>query len=77
MEIPKGELHMTNSDIIRLGHKADRQGVELFHTLTGDWFATSVSHPGVVYHTTAESCDCPGFHYVGRCKHIAALVRRS
>lgn len=72
-----GELHMTNADIIRLGHKADRQGIELFHTLKGDWFAKSYSKNGVVYHTTAESCDCPGFQYVGRCKHIAALVRRT
>jgi hypothetical protein len=70
-------LQMTNADIIRLGRKADRQGVKLYRTLNGDVFAKSVSLHDVVYHTTADSCDCPGFKYVGRCKHIAAFVRRS
>lgn len=71
------ELHMTPADVLRLGHKADRTNVNLFHTVKGEWFAGSTTNPTVVYRTTAESCDCLGFKHVGRCKHIAALVRRT
>lgn len=66
---------MTPSDVLRLGRKADRQGLTLLHTLAGEWFFRSVRTPDVIYHTTESSCDCPGFSYTGRCKHIAKLVR--
>lgn len=66
---------MTPADVLRLGHKADQTGVTLFHTLAGDWFARSTTRKDVIYATTPASCDCPGFEHVGRCKHIAKLVR--
>jgi hypothetical protein len=78
MDKKEGELRMTPADVLRLGHKADKDNVQLFHTLGGEYFTRSnKTAPDVVYHTTPESCDCPGFKYVGRCKHIAALVRRT
>lgn len=68
-------LAMTPSDVLRLGKKADTEHVKLLHTPAGDTFARSTRSTDVIYHTTPEACDCLGFQYHGRCKHIAKLVR--
>lgn len=68
-------LSMSPSDVLRLGRKADKQKLEIFHTPNGDTYAHSATNKSVIYHTTPTSCDCPGFFHIGRCKHIAKLVR--
>lgn len=66
---------MNPSDVLRLGKQADRRNVTIMHTPKGETFARSTSQQDVIYHTSAETCDCLGFHYHGRCMHIAKFVR--
>lgn len=70
------EIAMNPADVLRLGHKADREGTTLLRTMSGEVFTRSSTTPNLVYRTTEKSCDCLGFQNLGRCKHIAAFVRR-
>lgn len=68
-------LNMSPSDVLRLGHQADRKHVTVLHTPSGGTFTASTSRKDTIYHTTPEACDCLGFQYHGRCMHIAKVVR--
>ena len=35
----------------------------------------SKSRPGAWYQIHDGECSCPGFHYRGRCRHIAAVIQ--
>lgn len=48
-------------------------GVRLLVATSGDFYATSVSQPGMIYLVTPESCGCRGFEQHRHCRHVAAL----
>jgi hypothetical protein len=69
---------MSYDDFKRLVQKAKDEGVRIFRSyLTGEWFATSVSEPELLHHVWLDGCDCKGFQYWGRCKHLAALIEQT
>lgn len=53
--------------------RAVEHGIELKDSLVGT-FATSFSHPTILYRVDKDHCDCLGFHYRGHCKHHAAFM---
>jgi hypothetical protein len=34
-------------------------------------------NPAVVYTATTESCNCPGFHYRGNCRHVEMAAKKA
>jgi hypothetical protein len=37
----------------------------------------STRNPAVVYTATTESCNCPGFHYRGTCRHVEMAAKKA
>ena len=42
--------------------------------IDGRTFVASKSTPGRLYETSATECDCRGFQYRGRCRHVNVVV---
>lgn len=73
--VPPGNC-MTPADIKRLGQKAEAEGVKVFVDFDmQEFIATSGSKSGQVYFVHPRSCECLGFQFRGRCKHVAHLLR--
>ena len=62
-------------DAERLAQQARQDGTRLKRDrLTGQYFATSQSHPETLHRVSILSCDCKGFQTHGRCRHHSALL---
>jgi len=57
----------------RLAQVARESGVKLMRDTEGNYWATSVSEPGMLYRLEPDSCECRGFAMHRRCRHLAAL----
>lgn len=68
-------MDMSYGDFKRLLGRAREEGVRIFKSFSQqEFFATSVSQPGIVHNVWPSGCDCRGFTFHGRCKHMAALL---
>jgi hypothetical protein len=58
----------------RLLEVARESGVQLKIDEHGNYWATSVSEPGLLHPVAPDSCSCRGFRTHHRCRHVAALM---
>lgn len=63
------------TDFNRMLAKAREDGIKVVgHDNRGVYIVTSASEEGLLHRTLPNRCDCKGFEFHGRCKHIAAVI---